>query len=268
MVTPISSSPLPIRPASAAPSCLNCPARQQCLPAGTDDEGCAAVDRLVEQRRQLPRGETLYQMKDPVRDRLYVVRSGAIKTYQLCYDGVQRIIGFAGAGDPLGLETIAQAEYTGSAVALSDSVLCELSYTRLAGAARQSPSLARQIEAMFSKELARQQATTLLLSYTHADQKLASFLLASCRDNARRGGSASAPHMPMSRQEIADYLGLTDATIRRLLSQLQRCGCLAMRQRQLEILDPDQLRAIAAGGRSEPLPPPARHDAKARPAAA
>ena len=256
MATPTPTNTVPIRPTGGAPSCMNCPVRQLCLPAGLDDEGCASVNRLVERRLHLQRGDALYQMKEPVRDRLFAVRSGAIKSFQLCADGSQRITGFPGEGDMLGLETIGLGEHPGTAGALSDSVVCELSHSRLLAAARLSMPLARQFEVMLSKELARQQNTTLVLSYAHADQKLANFLLSCGWHSARRGGSPTLLQLPMSRQDIGDYLGLTDATVSRLLRQLQRRGCIAVRQRLIDIVNPTLLRAIAEGHETRSLPPP------------
>lgn len=258
MSTPANPRTVILRPAGPPPTCMNCPARQLCLPAGMDDEACASVDRLVDRRQQLQRGDVVYQMNEPVRDKVYAIRAGTIKSFQLFADGVQRIIGFPGVGDLLGLETIGMTEHTGVAIALTDSTLCELSYTRLGAAARQSPVLARQFEAVLSKDLARQQAGTLVLSYSHADQKLANFLLSWAWNSAQRGGSPTSLQLPMTRQDIGDYLGLTDATISRLLRQLQRRGCITVRQRQLDIVDQALLRAIAAGQQPQPMPlPPA-----------
>jgi CRP/FNR family transcriptional regulator len=257
MATPLlPSRPLGIRATGAAPTCANCPVRQLCLPAGMDEEGVAGIDRLVERRHVLQRGDTLYQMDEPVHDRLYAIRSGTIKSYQLFADGVQRIIGFPADGDLLGLETLGAQQHSGIASALTECTVCELSYSRITAAARQSAALARQFETALSKELARQQSSTLVLSYAHADQKLANFLLAYGWSTARRGGSATTLQLPMSRQDMGDYLGLTDATVSRLLRQLQRRGCLAVHQRQITITDPDMLRAIAAGQQPQPLTPP------------
>jgi CRP/FNR family transcriptional regulator len=215
--------------------------RARCLP-GSDasDSDCAIVNRLVERRHKLTRGAVLFQSNDPVRERLYAIRGGAVKTTQLAPDGALRVSAFYTEGELLGLDTLDTALHGATASALSDCIVCEISYSALIMAARQSATLARQVEALLGRELARQQDSTRIRSYVHADQKLASFLLASAPGGTR-------PHLPMSRQDIGDYLGLTDATVSRLLRQLHRRGCITAPQRALDILDPKLLGAIASG---------------------
>lgn len=228
-------------------SCLDCSARERCLPAGMCDGDAVRIDRLVLQRHRFLRGETLHHMNEPVRGRLYAIRSGHFKCYQLSPGGEQRITGLPASGDLLGLDVIGQELHATAASAMRDSTLCEFSHPRLVEAARHFPALERRLEHMLSKELARQQGVTLLLSYHGAEQKFAYFLLQMAWASAQRDGASVLLELPLSRQDVGDYLGLTDATITRLLRRFQRLGLLHVQRRRVSLIDMHRLRQIVEG---------------------
>ncbi|MBA5638819.1 helix-turn-helix domain-containing protein [Duganella sp. LX20W] len=248
-----SGSPL-ARNAAQPANCGNCPARTHCLPTGMNDTYCAAIDQLVERRVQLVRGEHLYQMNEPLSDHLYAIRSGQFKTYHLTPEGEQRVTGFHMSGEFLGLDAIGLHVHRGSAVALTNAEVCEFSYHRLADAAQRMEPLSQLFHNLLSKELARQQDTTLLLRNGHADQKFANFLLRMSRCYAARGSAPNLFQLPMSRQEIGDFLGLTAATISRLICNFKGQGCIKAVRRNIIILDQAMLTRIATG---TPHPAPA-----------
>lgn len=230
-----------------APSCAACKVRQLCLPDHADEDGCAGVDRLVLQRYRLLRGEHLYQASDPVRQRLYAIQSGQFKIYRLSPEGRHRVAGFRGAGDLLGLESIGLANHRNSAVALSDAVLCEFSQPMLAEAALRDTPLARRLDQLLLAELTREQAVSLLLCESGAEQKLAGFIERLSAARCRRGEDGRVLELSMTRTDIGDYLGLAAATVSRTLKRFHGLGCLAVSKRQLTILDRAGLGAIASG---------------------
>jgi CRP/FNR family transcriptional regulator len=234
--------------ADAKPSCANCDSRQICLSPHVTLEESGLFERLVQRRYRLLRGEHLFQMNEPVHDRLYALRSGHSKTYHLDSDGQQRITGFQMSGEFLGLDAIGLRQQRGAALALSDVEVCEISHRRLQQAADQSGPVGAWLRTLLSKELSRQQNATQLLRNGRADQKFAIFLLRLSWCFAERGGRPDSFRLPMSRQEIGDFLGLTAATISRLLLQLKRAACLDACGRDIVVLDHAGLRAIAFGG--------------------
>lgn len=225
-------------------SCLDCGARQRCLPRDLGERDCTLFERLVGQRYQLSRGDHLYRTNDPVRDRLYAIRSGQFKTYQLSLDGQQRITGFQYAGDLLGLEAIDLPRHRHSTLALSETVLCEFTHARLCEAAQGDGALAARLREMLSRQLLREQAINVLLA-RRADQKVAGFLLAlpAGRPGGRRNGEVL--QLAMNRADIGAYLGLADTTVSRVLTRFQRLGYLTLHRRQLTIVDAAALRAVA-----------------------
>jgi CRP/FNR family transcriptional regulator len=86
-----------------------------------------------------------------------------------------------------------------------------------------------------------------MLSSPRAEQKLAIFILHTAWASKLRGGDGVTIEPALSRRDIADYLGLTDATVARLLQRFTRSGCLAVARRRFTLLDAGRLRDIARG---------------------
>lgn len=231
--------------ADIKPSCLDCPVREQCVPGGMEDLDCRLIDRLVERRLFLERGEHLYWMDQTASQKLYAIRTGQFKTYQLSSDGTQRVASFQIEGDVLGLDSLGKSLYQCSAVALSNSVLCEFSYARLVRAKLAGADMPQHLDRLLSKALVRELWRTLLVRDGKAAQKLAGFLWAMASHNEVHGQRVVA--LPMTRQDIGDYLGIVPETVSRLLGQFERSGLLVLGRHALRITNPDALRVLADG---------------------
>ena len=232
------ASPLP---------CRECGTRGVCLPAGMSDTDCDRVSGLVLQQHRLVRGDALQGANEPVHGRWYAIRSGQFKSFQADQHGKPCITRFASAGELLGLDSLDLDRYTDSTTALCDSTVCEFSYPQLVEAARHFPDLARSLECRLSKQLAQQQALALLVRCDYAEQKFAQFLSHQAWKGSYQDDHVLALHLDLSRQEIADYLDLTHATVTRMISRLQGLGIIGVRYRQLRLLDRPGLHQIAAG---------------------
>jgi CRP/FNR family transcriptional regulator len=232
---------------AAAPSCLDCPVRRHCVPGGLDDGDCGVIDHLVERRVFLGRGEHLYWMDQAVGQKLYAIRVGQFKIYQLSAEGTQRVAGFQSEGDILGMDSIGVALHRCSAVALTNSVLCEFSYPRLAHANLAGADMPLQLDRLLSRALVREQWGALLVRDGKAGQKLAGFLLAQALHHGVHGQLQLQLQLPMTRQDIGDYLGIMPETVSRLLHRFERAGLVAVGRRALRIVEPDALRCMADG---------------------
>jgi CRP/FNR family transcriptional regulator len=100
---------------------------------------------------------------------------------------------------------------------------------------------------MMSQEITREQNVMLLLGNMRAEQRFAAFLVNLSARYAARGYSASTFQLRMSREEIGNYLGLTIESISRLLSRFKKQNLLRVSNREIEMLQPENLKAIAAG---------------------
>ena len=152
-------------------------------------------------------------------DYLYKVVSGSVRTYKILSDGRRQVGGFYLPGDIFGLDEFAD-EHTLSAEAISDARVLVVKRSALNALASRDASVAQQLFALTGRELHRVQDRILLLIES-ARERVASFLL----EMAERA-SGNVIDLPMSRQDIADYLGLSLETVSRTLTSLETAAAI------------------------------------------
>lgn len=158
------------------------------------------------------KGVEIYGENEPA-DYVYKLVSGTARSYKILNDGRRQIQGFYFPGDIFGLE--AGTEHASSAEAMSDVTVLVVRRSAILAAATRDSDVARQLWAYTSRELNHARNHAMLLVKT-AQERVASFLLQLADRSA-----GNAVELPMSRQDIADYLGLTIETVSRTLTQFQ-----------------------------------------------
>jgi len=242
----VASSPLQIDLPAIKAGCSACSMHQLCLPMGLGDADMERLDRIIGRRRRLQRDERLYGMDEPFRN-LYAVRFGHFKTYQVNAAGEAQITGFQMAGELLGMDAISADRHHCDAVALEDSEVCEIPFARLEELFGEVPTLLRHFHRIMSQEITREQNVMLLLGNMRAEQRFAVFLVNLSARYAARGYSPTRFQLRMSREDIGNYLGLTIESISRLLSRFKKSGLLQVDKREVVLLEPVRLKAMAAG---------------------
>jgi CRP/FNR family transcriptional regulator len=227
-------------------SCSACSMHQLCLPMGLEEADIDRLDKIIGRRRRLAKDELLYRAGEPFRN-LYAVRFGHFKTYQVNAAGEAQITGFQMAGELLGMDAISGDHYRCDAVALEDSEVCEIPFANLEDLFGKVPALLRHFHRIMSQEITREQNVMLLLGNMRAEQRFAVFLVNKSARYAARGSSATRFQLRMSREDIGNYLGLTIESISRLLSRFKKMGLLQVDKREVILLEPARLKAIAAG---------------------
>jgi CRP/FNR family nitrogen fixation transcriptional regulator len=147
-------------------------------------------------------------------DYVYSVISGSVRTYKILNDGRRQISGFYLPGDVFGLEF--GDDHAFSAEAIADSKVVVVKRSALNALAERDPAIGRDLFAITGRELRRVQDHLILLVKT-ARERVVSFLL----EMAERAGGEKVVALPMPRQDIADYLGLTIETVSRTLTSLE-----------------------------------------------
>jgi CRP/FNR family transcriptional regulator len=236
----------PINVTTLKISCAACSMHQLCLPMGLEDADIDRLDKIIGKRRRLARDEALYKMGEPFRN-LYAVRFGHFKTYQINAAGEAQITGFQMAGELLGMDAISADRHHCDAVALEDSEVCEIPFAHLEDLFGHVPALLRHFHRIMSREITREQNVMLLLGNMRAEQRFAVFLVNLSARYAARGYSATRFQLRMSREDIGNYLGLTIESISRLLSRFKKLGLVHVDKREVELLEPARLKAMAAG---------------------
>lgn len=226
--------------------CAGCSMHQLCLPLGLDEADMDRLDQIIGRRNRVARDESLYRMGDPFRN-LYAIRFGHFKTYQINPSGEQQITGFQMAGDLLGMDAISFDRHHCDAVALEDSEVCEIPFTQLEELFGQIPTLLHHFHRLMSQEITREQNVMLLLGNMRAEQRFAAFLINLSSRYAARGYSSNSFQLRMSREDIGNYLGLTIESISRLLSRFKKQGWVKVNKREVKLVNPVMLKALAAG---------------------
>jgi len=237
--------------AAEAVNCARCALQKLCLPTGLQAAEVQRLDGIIAHRRKVPRGASLYRMNDAF-SRIYAIRVGHFKTYQLNPRGEQQISGFQMPGELLGLDAIGADQHHCGATALEDSEVCEVPFAQLELLLGEIPQLLRHFHRLIGQELTREQNAMLLLATMRADQRMAVFLTGLGARHAARGYAEHRFQLRMLREEMGNYLGLTIESVSRLLSRFRRSGLLRVHNRDVEILDLAGLRAVAAGQQSLP----------------
>ena len=224
--------------------CGACPVRHLTLCATLEEPELAEMSAIVSSMEIGP-GEPLFDEGEPAQH-LFNVTTGAVKIYKLLADGRRQMTGFLFAGDFLGLAN--EETYAYSAEAVTRTVLCRFPRRKLERLLEKYPKMEHRLLGMASHELAVAQEQMLLLGRKTAREKIASFLLMLSRRSVQRGQNADPVAVPMSRNDIGDYLGLTTETVSRTFTQLKQGGSINLLPGgKVEMADRARLEDIAEG---------------------
>jgi CRP/FNR family transcriptional regulator len=236
-----STHPAVVHPLSRMNACQACPGRNSVCATVRASE----LDRLGAMRttQAVAPGTTFVDEGEPALH-VFTVTEGVVKLFKLLSDGRRQIVGFLVAGDFFGFAP--GDKYTVSAEAVSAVTLCRLPRCQLEHAFTEFPGIERQLLDAITRELAAAQDQMVLLGRKTAHERLASFLLSLSR---RQGSEDGWVDLPMTRTDIADYLGLTMETVSRVFTVLKGSGCIAANGGgRVQILDVGALAELADGG--------------------
>ena len=229
-----------------AQNCRKCPARAKSVCAGLGIDGLDRLAGLVSQQL-LMAGETLIQEGDEA-SHVFTISAGSMKIFKLLPDGRRQVTGFLFQGDFLGLAF--DGSYTYSAAALTDTTLCRFAKRQFENLVDDHATMERRLRAMASNELAAAQDQMVLLGRKTAVERVASFLLGLIRRQERLGRDGKAVRLTMTRNDIADYLGLTIETVSRTMTGFRTDGVVELDGPTLvRVRDRARIEAIAQGAR-------------------
>ena len=224
-------------------ACTDCSLRDLCLPLGLSADDLRALEDTVKSHRKLNKGEFLYRVGDPFRS-LYAIRTGSTKTCEIAADGSVQITGFHLPGELLGIDAINSEKHPCDVVALETTEICELPFGKLEGLARELPGLQHQLFRLMSREIAEEEVQLLMLGRMKAEERLAAFLLSISKRYHHLGYSPTDLHLPMSRQDLGDYLGLALETVSRLFSRFQEDKLITVQGRNVKLLNVARLKDV------------------------
>ena len=196
---------------------------------------------------RLTPGQALFHEGDPA-TRVFTLTRGTLKLYKLLADGRRQVTGFLHPGDFLGISV--DDEHAFSAEALEEVQLCWFPRNRFDDFVDDDPRMERELYRMAAHELAAAQQQFVLLGRKTATERLASFLLRLAeRAELSNGVGAGMVRLPMSRSDIADYLGLTKETVSRVISALKRDRVIRLETLEVvQILDRERVEKLSEAG--------------------
>lgn len=210
-----------IRSAAAPIGTLLSSSRAAPLPhegAAGERGGFALLDRIGSTVR-LPRDRAIFFEGDSA-DHYFKVLGGTVRLFNMLSDGRRQIIAFVSHGGFFGFSSAKC--HAVSAEAVSDVTLVRYPRRPVDRLVASDPALARLVLEVANDELRTAQKQMVLLGRRTAKERLVIFLLDLAHQSRREGTSGCFFHVPMTRRDIADYLGLTIETVSRVLGQLKR----------------------------------------------
>jgi CRP/FNR family transcriptional regulator len=227
----------PVNCCGARVDCAGCNVRPLALCGALDAADVHVVGSIAHPRR-IDAGKQLIQEGDPAED-VFTLTDGMLKLYKLMPDGRRQITGFMIPGDFIGLAYGQSYIYSAEAVVTTNA--CRFRRTALLEKMAEHPELEHRLLGLASNELAAAQAQMLLLGRKSARERLASFLVGLAE--RRRIAAEETMSLPMSRSDIADFLGLTIETVSRVFTAMRKDGLIRLPDKHsVAILDVEALK--------------------------
>jgi CRP/FNR family transcriptional regulator, anaerobic regulatory protein len=236
--------PVSLDPGGAIEACARCGARAQSVCNAIPDQDLRRLSEASTTHTAAPGSSFITE--GATASAFFNVTSGTARLYKLLPDGRRQITGFAGVGHFLGLAV--SDIYAFSAEAIESVQYCRFSRPKLHALLDDFPAMEKRLLQLASSELVAAQEQMLLLGRKTARERVASFLLA----QSQLGLLCRMPRthfaLPMTRGDIADYVGLTIETVSRTLTKLRSDGLIDIpNQTDIVIRNRARLERIAEG---------------------
>lgn len=225
-------------------SCHHCHSDGTCM----DDESCislvpifnhlepAQMDEIMSLIRSLKfkRGENLYSPGDPA-NTLYIVSEGKIKIYRLSESGKEQLIRFLRPGDFTGeLALFSDSVHEAYAEAIEDTSVCTITRSEFNELLLKYPSISLKVLSEFSHRLEQSEKQTTRFATERVETRIALFLI-ECMDNDSK---SQIVELPMSKRDLASYLGTSPESISRKLTEIEEVGLIEqISNKRIKILD-------------------------------
>lgn len=223
-------------------ACANCCVRDMAICAALADDEIGELERIMSSK-SLIADEILVTEGDPLK-RVYSVTSGMLRLSVALPDGRRQITGFLLPGDYLGLAD--EDIHSATAEAIGEAQLCSFSAREIGAVIERFPRLKDRLHRFTRAALRQSRENQMILGRLAPVEKLASFLVTMSDRAAEHCMPFEPLPLPMSRTDIADYLGLTIETVSRSFTKLRNSGHIRLPDPHLvEILNRPALESVA-----------------------
>ena len=225
-------------------NCIDCPQRSRMMCASMPTELLTQLGGIAH-RMKVTKGSSLFYEGDDA-DFVYNVTEGFLRLTRVGVDGRRQVLGFLTTGDYLGHTR--KEQYSLSAEALTDVRVCRFARGALEALLHKSPAMEHQFHLMTAGLLDDMLDLVFTLGRKNAMERVASFLVHFCDRQSVSDMPLRDIKLPMTRADIADFLGLTLETVSRAFSRLKRDGVIDIEHAHtIRLLDRGRLIEMSAG---------------------
>lgn len=187
------------------------------------------------------KGEVIYRAGYKS-DSLYIVSKGKIKIYRLSESGKEQLLHILMPGDFTGeLALFSETIHESYAEAMEETDVCTVNRDDLQDLLRKYPAISLKILSEFSKRLEQSEKQTTRFATEKVEKRLAIYLT----ELAEESSESNEVELPMTKKDLASYLGTTPETISRKLFELEDAGIIKQKQSKIiEIIDLEELMSI------------------------
>lgn len=225
-------------------SCDACSLSNICLPNGLSVAEIKELEASIDKTLKIKKKDAIFRA-DQKMEGIYAVKSGAIKTSIANADGQEQVLEFHLPGDMFGFDAFSTGSHSCDAIALEDTLLCKIPINIFDDLCERLSGLRRELRHQVGKEIAHNQRLLLSLGQQQTDERLATYLLQVSIHYQSRGFSNKEFVLPMSRQDLSNYLGMAVETLSRIISRMTDDGIIKVERRMVIISNMDSLKALA-----------------------
>jgi CRP/FNR family transcriptional regulator, polysaccharide utilization system transcription regulator len=173
---------------------------------------------------------------------LYCVFEGRIKLYKSGIDGRQQIVRIAGPGDIMGYRSLfAEEPYQATAETIEEATICCIDKNAFFPVLKKNPMLAMEIIKKLSVELRSAENLATSIAQKSVRERMAELLLILKQTYGKKTKKGYLIDLQLSREEMAEMVGITQETAIRLLSEFKKDGMIAVQERNITILNAEAL---------------------------
>lgn len=225
-------------------SCKACSLNTVCLPNGLSASELETLEKAIDKTIKISKKEAVFRSNQKS-DGIYAVKSGAVKTSISNSDGQEQVLEFHLPGDTLGFDAFNSGIHSCDAIALEDTFICKIPDDVFDNLCATLPGLRKELRHQVGKEISHHQQLLLSLGQQQTDERLATFLLYMSNHYLSRGFSSKEFVLPMSRQDLSNYLGMAVETLSRIISRMTDQGIITVERRIVIISDMTKLETLA-----------------------
>ena len=225
--------------------CDDCSMNSVCQPVTTAKQSINLSDSYLDTRIPAKTNNVLFQQSSPLTD-IYAVSSGVFKLCQQTDDNNENIIGLRFPGELIGEDALYLKTYNYTAIAVGDSSVCKVSVEQMASCGKLVPAVQQNLIELLSRQShVKQRNFQAYIGKKSADSLLAAFLLNIIERNADYTGLDDGIELPLSRNDVANFLGLRRETLSRVFSKFQKEQLIQVEGKKIQLLEQKKLIKLA-----------------------